>query len=78
MMPFQFKELPRVFPQQRIWGCVACDHTFVITEENGRFSASTKYRGIGKRIDLGAGFEAFSSFDEAQQVCVDYIYPQDK
>lgn len=76
-MPFQFKELPRVYPQQRIWGCIACGHTFVITEEDGRFSASAKCGPRtphdGKRIDLGE-FEAYASFDEAQQACVNFIY----
>lgn len=76
-MPFQFKPMPQIFPNQRIWGCAACGYTFVITEEQGRYTVSAK-QGLsrphdGKRIDLG-GFEQYNSFDEAQQACVDFVY----
>ena len=74
-MPLQFKEMPRLFPQQRMWGCATPRYTFIITEEGGKFSASAKLGGKGSRIDLGGGFEAFDSWDAAQQSCVDLLYP---
>lgn len=73
-MPLQFKEMPRLFPQQRLWGCRTWKYTFVISEEQGKFSASARLGGVGNVIHLGSGFEAYHSFDEAQQACVNLLY----
>ncbi len=76
-MPFQFKRVPSPFPQMRMWGCIAHGHSFIISEEEGRFTVSAKYGpstpNDGKRIDLG-GHAAYTTFDEAQQACVNFIY----
>lgn len=76
-MPFQFKSIPSPFPEMRMWACIAHGHSFVISEEDGRFTASAKCGpstpGDGKRIDLG-GLDAHATWDEAQQACVNFIY----
>lgn len=73
-MPLQFKSMPQIFPTQRMWGCRTNKYTFIITEEDGKFSASAKLGGQGPTIHLG-GFAAHSSWDSAQQACVNLLYP---
>ena len=73
-MPLQFQKMPSVFPQQRMWGCRTYKYTFIITEEDGKFTALAKLGGQGSTIYLGSGFEAYDSWDTAQQACVDLLY----
>lgn len=73
-MPFQFKPRPRVFPDQPVWGALACGYTFIITHDDDAFTASAKAVGAkpfdATRHDLGK----HPSFDAAQQACVDFAY----
>lgn len=73
-MPLQFKGMPSLFEGMRMWSCRTQKYTFVISEEGGRFTASAKALDNPTRIDLG-GHNAHDSFDSAQQVCVDLMYP---
>lgn len=72
-MPFQFKPMPSLFPEMKIWGCVAKEFTFVISQDEDGFTASAKVQGSPQRIDLG-GHGAHETFDSAQQACVDLAY----
>lgn len=69
----KFHAMPRVFPDQPIYGVAKGAFTFVITEdEPGKYTASVKVKGStpfdGTRHDLG-GFCAHQSFVAAQQAC---------
>lgn len=69
----KFQALPRVYPDQPLYGAKAGVFTFVISqdEENG-YTASAKVVGAtpfdGTRHDLG-GYCAHKSFTEAEETC---------
>lgn len=72
-MALKFVTLPRVFPNQPIWGAARIPFTFVITQDApDGFTASMKVLGDkpfdGNRKDLG-GFCAHKSYDEAVAAC---------
>ena len=42
MSRYVWEEMPRVFPEQKMWGGGDDEWKFVITEVNGRYSCSVK------------------------------------
>jgi hypothetical protein len=70
----QFAELPRVFPDQPLWGAVSRNFTFIISQdEPGGFTASVKAHPFDRtRHDLG-GFCAHKSFEAAKEACKKFL-----
>lgn len=69
----RFIELPRVYPDQPLWGAHKGAFTFVITEDAPHgFSASVKVKGAtafdGTRTDLG-GFCGHETLTAAKWAC---------
>jgi len=69
----KFRPLPRVFPDQPIYGAAKGAFTFIITkDEDDGYTASAKVKGStrfdGTRHDLG-GYAAYKSFTEAETAC---------
>lgn len=72
----KFSSLPRVFPEQPLWGAVEPPFTFVISQDEDGFTASVKTLGAvpadGSRHDLG-GYCAHKTLDAAKEVCEAFL-----
>ena len=73
----QFAELPRVFPDQPLWGAASGNLTFVISQDEPEgFTASVKVLGAlpfdGTRYDLG-GLCAHKTLEEAKEACKKFL-----
>ena len=68
----KIEKMPPVFPEQEMWGASRGPFTFIITCENGIYSASAKQAGLlpfqGKRHDLGD----FDNHRAAVAACIQF------
>jgi len=73
----QFEVVERVFPDQPMWGARSGPMTFIITRDDGRFSASVKLATAvpfdQTRVDIGGGYQAFATLAEAQDACRAFV-----
>jgi hypothetical protein len=77
----KFVQLPRLFPDQPLWGAVSGPFTFVISQDEDGFSASVKIIGAipndGSRHDLGGGYCAHKNLADAQEACRAFLKNRD-
>ena len=72
-----FREMPKIYDDQPIYGASAEAFTFIITQDGpNEFTASAKVKGAtpfdNTRHDLG-GFAAHKTFDEAKAACEKFL-----
>lgn len=72
-----FSPIPRLFPNQPLWGALGGRYSFVISQDRADgFTASAKEHPsvpfVGKRIDLG-GYCGHESFESAKAACEDWL-----
>jgi hypothetical protein len=72
----KFRPLPKVFPDQDIWGAAKGAFTFVITRDSEGYTASAKIVGAtpfdDTKHDLIGGYGAHATWAAAENACKDF------
>jgi hypothetical protein len=68
----RFKPLPRLFPDQQLWGARSGPFTFVISKDEDGFTATAKAAISDAQHEIG-GYCAHKSLADAQKACLNFL-----
>jgi hypothetical protein len=68
----KFEPLPRLFPDQPLWGAIGGPFTFVISRDEDGFTATAK-TAVGDRQHEIGGYCAHKTLAEAQAACRHFL-----